>query len=116
MIGPSQWEPEVRFREVQGPNSTWVVRNFRERFGQLPEYTAAGGFAIGLVLAECIRQADSLEDERLWKVAAELDFNSFYGRFRIDPRTGHQVGHRILLTQWQQGRKVVLGGGEVSDT
>lgn len=109
VIGPSQWEPEVHFRETQGPSSNWFVRNFRERFGQAPDYTAAGGFALGLVVARCIRQAGSLEDERLREVAAELDFTSFYGRFRIDPRTGRQIGHGILLTQWQQGRKVVLG-------
>lgn len=113
VIGPSQWEPQVRFREIQGPNSNWFVRNFRQRFGQQPEYTAAGGFAIGLVLAECIRETGSLEDERLRKVAAALDFTTFYGKFRIDPRTGRQIGHRILLTQWRRGRKVVLGRGEV---
>lgn len=113
VIGPSQWEPQVRFREIQGPNSNWFVRNFRQRFGQQPEYTAAGGFAIGLVLAECIRESGSLEDERLRKVAAALDFTTFYGKFRIDPRTGRQIGHRILLTQWRRGRKVVLGRGEV---
>jgi len=109
VIGPSQWEAEVHFRQTQGPDSYWFVRNFRERFGQVPDYTAAGGFAVGLVLAQCIRQAGSLEDEHLREVAAELDFTTFYGRFRIDPRTGRQIGHQILLTQWQQGRKVVLG-------
>ena len=112
VIAPSQWEPEVGFGEIQGPDSNWFVRNFQEQFGHPPDYTAAGGFALGLVVAECIQQAGSLEDERLQEVAAELDFNTFYGRFRIDPRTGRQIGHRILLTQWQHGRKVVLEVGE----
>jgi len=116
VLGPSQWEPDVRFPEINGPDSGWFVQNFRQRFGQLPDYTAAGGFAVGLVLAECIRRAGSLEDERLRQVADELDFHTFYGRFRIDPRTGRQIGHRILLTQWQRGRKVVLEVGESSET
>ena len=114
VIGPSQWEPEVRFEEPRQPDSDWFVRNFRERFGQLPEYTAAGSFAIGLVLAQCIRRACSLEDERLREIAAELDFTTFYGRFRIDPATGRQIGHCILLTRWQQSRKVVLGAEDAS--
>jgi branched-chain amino acid transport system substrate-binding protein len=111
VIGPSQWEPEVRFEDAQGPNSDWFVRKFAERFGHRPEYTAAGGFAVGLVLAECIERAGSLEDEQLREAASELDFNTFYGRFRVDPVTGCQIGHRILLVQWQQGRKVVLSDG-----
>ena len=32
----------------------------------------------------------------------------FYGRFRIDSRTGIQTGHRVLLIRWQGGYKVVL--------
>jgi branched-chain amino acid transport system substrate-binding protein len=108
VIGPSQWEPEVRFEDTQGPDSDWFVRKFGERFGHPPEYTAAGGFALGLVLAECIGRAGSLEDQRLRAAASELDFNTFYGKFRVDPVTGCQIGHRILLVQWQQGRKVVL--------
>ncbi len=108
VIGPSQWESAARFKEIQGPDSNWFAKNFRKQFGRLPEYTAAGSFAMGLVVAECIGRAGSLEDDRLREVATQLDFSTFYGRFRIDPRTGCQIGHRILLTQWQQGRKVVL--------
>ncbi len=100
VIGPSQREPNA--------DSDWFVRDFRERFGQVPEYTAAGAFAMGLVLTECIRRAGSLEDEQLRAVAAGLDFSTFYGRFRIDPVTGRQIGHRILLTQWRGGRKIVV--------
>jgi hypothetical protein len=37
-----------------------------------------------------------------------LDCNTFYGRFRIDAQSGKQVGHRILLIRWREGRKVVL--------
>jgi hypothetical protein len=100
VIGPSQWEPNA--------DSDWFVRDFRERFGQVPEYTAAGAFAMGLVLTECIRRAGSLEDKQLRAVAAGLDLSTFYGRFRIDPMTGRQIGHRILLTQWREGRKIVV--------
>jgi len=100
VIGPSQWEPNA--------DSNWFVRDFRERFGQVPEYTAAAAFAMGLIVSECIRRAGSVEDERLRAVAAGLDFNTFYGRFRIEPVTGRQIGHQILLIQWRDGRKIVV--------
>src|SRR6266851_894458 len=35
--------------------------------------------------------------------ASDLDCNTFYGRFRIDSRTGIQTGHCVLLIRWQGG-------------
>jgi branched-chain amino acid transport system substrate-binding protein len=100
VIGPSQWEP--------GPESEWFVRRFQERFGRTPEYIAAGAFAVGLIAEECIRHAGSLNERSLREVAAELDLETFYGRFRIDPETGRQTGHRIRLVRWRQGHKHVI--------
>ena len=65
---------------------------------------------MGLVFAECVRRAGTLEDDPLRQVAAGLDFNTFHGNFRLDPATGRQAGHRVRLTQWQQGNRVVLDG------
>jgi len=108
VLGPSQWEPNVNFTNIRGPTSDWFMDSFRRQFGQSPDYMAAGSFATGLVLAECIRGAASLDDEKLRNTASDLDFNTFYGRFRIDSRSGIQTGHRVLLIRWQRGHKVVL--------
>ena len=108
VIGCIQWEPEAAAADVHGPDSQWFVRSFRERFGRIPEYTAAASFAAGLIVSECIRRAHSLDDDRLRDVADHLDLTTFYGRFRIDPDSGRQIGHRVLLVQWQAGRKIVL--------
>ena len=108
VIGPSQWEPTLRFNDIRGPDANWFMQSFQKRYGQIPEYTAAGGFAIGLILKECIERAGSLNDESLYQAAKERSFSTFYGCFRIDPESGRQIGHRITLTQWQEGRKVVL--------
>ena len=40
--------------------------------------------------------------------AARLDFHTFFGRFKIDPDTGRQLGRSVFLVQWQQGSKVVI--------
>ena len=107
-LGPSQWEPGVTFPNVTGPPSDWFLDSFHRQFGHAPDYIAAGSFATGLVLTECIRQAASLDDEKLRSTASDLDCSTFYGRFRIDSRTGIQTGHRVLLIRWQGGYKVVL--------
>ena len=93
---------------IAGPTSHWFLDSFQRQFGQTPDYIAAGSFAAGLVLTECIRQAASLDDEKLRSTASDLDCNPFYGRFRIDSRTGIQTGHGVLLIRWQGGYKVVL--------
>jgi ABC-type branched-subunit amino acid transport system substrate-binding protein len=108
VIGPSQWEPGTTFPNIAGPMSDWFLGGFQKRFGQPPDYIAAGSFATGLVLTECIRRAASLDDEKLRDIASDLDCNTLYGRFRIDSRTGIQTGHRVLLICWQGGHKVVL--------
>ena len=108
VLGPSQWEPGVAFPNIAGPTSDWFLDSFQKQFGRPPDYIASGSLATGLVLTECIRQAASLDDEKLRSTASDLDCNTFYGRFRIDARTGIQTGHRVLLIRWQGGYKVVL--------
>ena len=76
------------------------------------EYTAAGSFAVGLIFGECVRHAGSLRDNDLLAAAAELDCFTLYGRFRLDSAGGRQVGHRILLVQWDQDHKVLLSAAE----
>jgi len=112
VIGPSQWEPDVQFPERIGPGSDWFAQSFEQRFASVPDYPAAAAFAAGLIVGECIHRAASLDQTKLRDAATRLDCDTFFGRFRIDPLTGRQTGHRILLMQWNGGRKVVLGGYE----
>jgi branched-chain amino acid transport system substrate-binding protein len=109
VLGPSQWEPAIANNpNVLGPTSDWFLDTFQQKFHQLPNYITAGSFATGLVLTECIRCAATLDDEALRTAAGDLNLNTFYGRFRIDARTGLQTGHRALLIRWEGGHKVVL--------
>jgi len=108
VIGPSQWEAQANFPADIGPDAAWFARNFQQQFGCKPEYGAAGSFAAGLIFQNCVQQAGSLQDNDLLAAAAQLDCSTFYGRFRLDSASGRQVGHRILLTQWDQDSKVVL--------
>jgi branched-chain amino acid transport system substrate-binding protein len=111
VIGPSQWEAHSSFSAGIGPDAFWFLRNFQKQFRRKPEYTAAGSFALGLIFKECVRRAGSLQDNDLLATAAELDCYTFYGRFRLDSASRRQVGHRILLIQWDQDHKVLLPAG-----
>ena len=105
VIGPSQWEPHVYERPSIGPPSAWFCSEFRRVFQRDPGYVAAQAYALGIIIGECIRRADSLADRELLAAARGLDTTTLYGRFRLDPGSLRQVGHEILLVEWRNGRK-----------
>jgi branched-chain amino acid transport system substrate-binding protein len=108
VIGPSQWEARMANSSQEGPDSQRFIADFAQQFGGVPDYTAAQSFAAGIVILKCIEAAGSLADEKLRRVAEELDFCTFYGRFRLDPLTGRQIGHQVLLTQWRAGERRIV--------
>lgn len=110
IMGPSQWEPTTGEAPLTGPESAWFVGTLAGAFRRTAEYPAAQAFAIGLIFGECLRRcAGSLDDAALLGAARTLQTTTFYGGFHLDPLTGRQVGHRIRLVQWRDGRKRVIG-------
>ena len=59
------------------------------------------------MIEECIGRAGVLDRRTLRDIAREIDFRTFYGRFRTDAR-GSQTGHEMVTVQWQGGEKVVV--------
>jgi branched-chain amino acid transport system substrate-binding protein len=100
-FGPSQWEPGVRYRPDLGPTSAQFAQRFRDRFGVEADYPAAQAYATGLIAQRCVEIAGTLDDEALLRVARSLSLTTFYGQFRLDPTTGRQVGHDLVVVQWQ---------------
>ena len=108
ILGPTQWEPHASPSTVVGPSSAWFIDSFQKQFCTEPDYIAAGAFATGLILTECIRQTSSLDDHKLRSIASDLDVRTFYGGFHVDAHNGKQMGHRVLLVEWREGTKAVL--------
>jgi branched-chain amino acid transport system substrate-binding protein len=116
-IGPSQWEApdqETLFTKSDdyfgpAPSQALSVLTRTAGYAGLPvDYPMAQAYAAGLVAQRCVEEAGSLEPDALWETAARLDFHTFFGKFRIDPNTGRQVGRSVFLVQWQQGKKKVI--------
>ena len=107
IFAPSQWEPAARHVVDFGPSSSQVARRIRA-MGAVADYPAAQAYAACLIAERCLEEAGSADDETLWRAACALDCNTFFGRFRINPRTGIQEGHEMVWVQWQGGRKVVV--------
>ena len=112
-VGPSQWETEARYRPVYGPSPDHVVASLRRAGTTTVDYPMAQAYAVGVVVQRCLEMAGTTEDSALRRTAAEADFSTFYGRFRIDA-TGRQIGRQVLLVQWQSGRKVIVWPPELA--
>ena len=107
-IGPSQWEEEANYPSDYGPSADSVSTSLKSQGSGFVDYPMAQAYAAGLVAQACLERAGSLEDAELRETASNLDISTFYGRFKIEPETGKQVGRSTLLVQWQDGEKIVL--------
>lgn len=108
LLGPAQWLLEAAPEPDEGPPAAWFADRFRERTGADPPYPAAQAFAAGVIAARCVRDAGERGDAALLAAARALDCTTLLGRFRLDPQTGAQVGHRVLTVQWQDGARRVV--------
>jgi len=106
-LGPSQWEPGLSYPVDYGPAPEEVARRIRAA-SAAPDYPAAQAYAACLIAQRCLEEAAGTDNEALWQAACALDSTTFFGRFRIDPRTGRQVGHEMVLVQWRAGRKRIV--------
>ncbi|MGE3538037.1 MAG: amino acid ABC transporter substrate-binding protein [Candidatus Tectimicrobiota bacterium] len=107
-LGPSQWEPGILRRPTYGPTSAELLPRFLAQHPAGVDYPLAQAYAAGLIIQHCLEHAGTLAPEALRQAAGSLDCTTFYGRYRIDPSSGRQLGHRMPVVQWQHGQKNVL--------
>jgi branched-chain amino acid transport system substrate-binding protein len=56
-----------------------------------------------------IENAGSVDTQKVREALNKMNIMTFYGRQRINPATGIQIGHGMVVAQWQDGKKVVVG-------
>ncbi|MGC8947901.1 MAG: amino acid ABC transporter substrate-binding protein [Thermoprotei archaeon] len=108
IFGPSQWEPDVKYNATYGPSVKDFIQMYKSMFNETPTYHSAGGFMAGLVLQAAIEKAQSLNSKKVRDAFNTLDLKTFFGEFKIDPVTGLQIAHKMVLIQWQNGKKYTV--------
>lgn len=117
-MGPSHWEYGVTYsaegaRTVGldwiGPSQDEFVALFQKTLGKemIPDYHAAEAGAAILALVKAIEMADSVDSDKVRAAHTDLEFMSFYGAWDVD-ETGLQVGHTMVVMQWQNGKRVIV--------
>jgi len=122
VYGASLWEPELVTlragglipiaREYPGARE-FVEAHQKEYPGAKISYHSAQGYGGCQVHLEAIRRAGSLDREKVRDAILKLDFNTAFGRFKVD-KDGVQIGHRMVLFQWQDGKKVIVWPEELA--
>jgi len=112
--GPSQWEPAAKYSEEAakeaglewfGPSSDEFASAYEAAKGEAPSYHAAGGYAAGLLLQKAIQDADSVDPAKVKEALDNLDLMIFFGHEKFDTSEeahGLQVGHDMIIIQWQK--------------
>ncbi len=109
---PSQWEHTVGYKPDFGPTSAEFAKAFEAKYGVQPGYHAAGGYTAGMILQHAIEQAGSIKGEAVTKALNSMDATTFFGRINFSSEPGNhglQIGHDMVLAQWQQGNDGKLG-------
>ncbi len=118
IIGPAQWEYGVKYSpkaakkegvEWFGPSTTEFV-NLAKKFsgGKMPDYHAAEAGAAPLVFVKAVELANSVDPDKIREAFNKLNLMTFFGHFKIDPESGRQTKHTMVVVQWQGGRKVIV--------
>jgi branched-chain amino acid transport system substrate-binding protein len=115
-LSSSQWERGMHITPDFGPTPELFFSIFKGEYGKEPDYVAAQGFNIGLIIQRCIERAGTLDEVALREEANRADFKTFYGHFRIDPVTGSQLGHQMVIIQWQGREKYIVFPQDVAET
>jgi branched-chain amino acid transport system substrate-binding protein len=104
---PSQWEPQTTFKAQYGPSGADFEKAYTAKYNSPPSYESAGGYACGLILQRAIEQAGGIDTNKVARALDATDITTFYGqtKFSAAPADhGLQVGHSLVLAQWQKDK------------
>ena len=122
VYGASLWDPELVTLRAGGlvpiarqyPGAREFVQAHREEFpGADLSYQTAAGYAICQILAEGMKRAGSLDGGKIREAILKLELNTVFGPFRVD-QDGFQIAHKVVMFQWQDGKKVIVWPEELA--
>jgi branched-chain amino acid transport system substrate-binding protein len=102
VYGSTQWEGTLPY-----PGQKEFVDAYQKKFSHEPVYHSAAGYAGCVIYAEGVRRAGSLDSDKVRDQLLKLETRTFFGDYKVDP-DGFQVAHKMVMFQWQDGKKVTV--------
>jgi branched-chain amino acid transport system substrate-binding protein len=110
VFGATQWGPNLKTK-----GNAEFVKRYEKKFGHGPDYHSASDYAAMEVLEAAVKQAGSLDQQKIAQAVSKLELDTVYGKFKVDAK-GVQVGYISHLLQWQKGKQVLVWPAEDADT
>jgi branched-chain amino acid transport system substrate-binding protein len=95
----------------QYPGAREFVESSRKEFPGAA--VSSSGYGGCQTLVEAVKRARSLDGVKVREAISKMDHNTVFGRFRVD-RDGLQIGHKAVLVQWQDGKRVIIWPEELA--
>ena len=114
---PAQWAPQVTYKPDFGPTAQVFARRFNDKFKSAPTDLAAAGYAGGLILAQAIEKAGTVDPGKVAGALNQIDATTFFGRVRFatdSKEHGLQIAHEMILRQWQREGRPARAGGDLA--
>jgi branched-chain amino acid transport system substrate-binding protein len=122
VYGATPWEAELVTLRAGGlipvareyPGASEFVESHKKEFpGADLSYQSAAGYAMCQILIEATRRAGAVDSAKIREAILKMDINTVFGAFRVDSN-GVQIGHKMLLLQWQDGKKAIVWPEELA--
>jgi branched-chain amino acid transport system substrate-binding protein len=104
----TQWEPMLPY-----PGQKDFLEAYKKEFGREPAYHAAAGYAGCLTYGEAVKRAGTLDSDRVRDQLLKLEMRTMFGDYKVD-EDGFQIAHKMVLFQWQDGKKVTVWPDELA--
>ncbi len=102
VYGSTQWEATLPY-----PGQKEFVDSYQKKFGHEPVYHSAAGYAGCVIYAEAVKRAGALDSDKVRDQLLKLETRTFFGDYKVDA-DGFQTAHKMVMFQWQDGRKVTV--------
>jgi branched-chain amino acid transport system substrate-binding protein len=102
VYGSSQWESTLPYPGAREFNDAFV-REFKHE----PSYHSAAGYAGCMLYAEGVKKAGTLDTDKVRDALLALKNRTMFGDYQVD-KDGFQTAHKMVLLQWQEGKRVVV--------
>jgi branched-chain amino acid transport system substrate-binding protein len=84
------------------PRSRKFFGDFKNTYGDEPEYHSAGGYACGQVLQQAVEAAGGLDNAQIREALLNNTFDTLFGPLRFD-FSGLSIS-TFPVAQWQNGK------------
>ena len=109
VYGSTQWTESLRY-----PGAREFTENYKKMFNREFSYHAPAAWSACQVFAEAIRRANSLDSDKIREQLLKLKMTTGFGDYQVDER-GFQIAHKMVLLQWQEGKRVTVWPAHLAD-